>query len=105
MEPSGTVEWWNSVVEWLDGRLTTLYSFAASAVTRVINTHAHFGATVTSLVRGRYSYDRLLVPGGAGLRDYLVTVNCGHGVSSSPTLLEIDDSFTSVADRILLKGF
>ena len=41
------------MVEWLDGRLTTLYCFAAVTV---INTHAHFGATVTSLVRGQYSY-------------------------------------------------
>ena len=67
---SGTVEWWNSgMVEWLDGRLTTLYCFAAVTV---INTHAHFGATVASLfmlsVRGRYSYDRLLVPGNCKLR-------------------------------------
>ena len=67
---SGTVEWWNSgMVEWLDGRLTTLYCFAAVTV---INTHAHFGATVASLfmlsVRGRYSYDRLLVPGNCKLQ-------------------------------------
>ena len=35
----------------------------------------------------------------------MVAVNCGHGVSSGPTLLENDNSFTlstSVADRILL---
>ena len=51
------MELWNDgIVEWLDGRLTTLYCFASVTV---INTHAHFGATVT----GRYSYDRLLVPG------------------------------------------
>ena len=41
------MERWNDgIVEWLDGRLTTLYCFAAVTV---INTHAHFGATVTSL--------------------------------------------------------
>ena len=41
------MERWNGgIVEWLGGRLTTLYCFAAVTV---INTHAHFGATVTSL--------------------------------------------------------
>ena len=38
--------WNGGIVEWLDGRLTTLYCFTAVTV---INTHAHFGATVTSL--------------------------------------------------------
>ena len=76
------MEWWNSARSIED----PLHCFANVTV---INTHAHFGATVTSLF----------------VADIHMTVNCGHGVSSSPTLLEIDDSFTSVADRILLKGF
>ena len=39
------MERWNGgIVEWLDGRLTTLHCFAAVTV---INTHAHYGATVS----------------------------------------------------------
>ena len=78
---SGTVEWWNSgMVGWSIDDPLLLYRCHS-------NKHAcAFWCYCNFSVRGRYSYDRLLVP--------------GHGVSSSPTLLEIDDSFTSVADRI-----
>ena len=55
------MERWNGgIVEWLDGRLTTLDCFAAVSV---------LGASSCNFsVRGRYSYDRLLVPGNCKLR-------------------------------------
>ena len=83
------MEWWNS-----GSSTDDLYCFAAVTVT---NTHVHFGASVTSLSVAVHTDIHMTTC------ECLVTVNCGNGVSSSPTLFKNDNSFmlsTSVADTI-----